>query len=64
MSYYRYQEEPEMTEEERSDLLEAMTMTNPARDVPEMGIDTKDRNEETDYDEMMTNYMRSRYSRR
>ena len=53
-----------MTEEERSDLLEAMTMTNPARDVPEMGIDTKDRNEETDYDEMMTNYMRSRYSRR
>ena len=66
MSYYRsrYQEEPKMTEEERSRILEAMTLTNPARDRPELGINTRDRNEQTDYDETINDYMRSRYSRR
>ena len=66
MSYYRRRrDEPETEEEQRarSRRLEAMTLTNPARDVPDLGINTQDRNEETDYDEMMADYIKA-YGRR
>ena len=63
MSYYGYgyQKEPEMSEEERSDRLKAMTLTNPNRDDEEAGFITRDRNEYTNYDEMMTDYIQDNY---